>query len=369
MKKQPTDFVELAERLRAFILAAGWVQTRSARGLQFFSPPQALGIRGKYTIALPEDAAKPSVSGLIHDAANSLTQIYGYSQIGDLLDSAASLNDLDRPARIISRFLDETTRGGAIPLSALAAYATKMEETLYRTAKFKLDSDSKSADAAARRFAKECMFLQTAIGSFVAKLEVPSTVLRQQDLFGEPQVDSASVVSSLFSAVSFINEHILGSDRPFEEDETLANVIALFDVELLAAVADVLLSPSMQSIELSFEVGTRIRVTSTGWMSLEKRIRLKEFVAFVKDRLRGENEIDVVGTIVELRSRDPSGNKNHIKVSADFHGDRTFITATLTNIQYQAALDAHRSKRTVRLLGDGVRLATQIRISRLDLFE
>jgi hypothetical protein len=369
MKRQATDAVALEERLRSFMVDAGWTLTRSGRGLSFFSPPESLGIRGKYTVALPDDPAKSSVSGLIHDAADALVQVYGYGQIGDLLNRAASLNDLDRSTRIISRFLDDSTKGGAIPLTAISAYVSGMETTLYRSAKFQLGAESKAVELAARQFAKDCFFLQTSVGSFVAKIEIPATVLRQPDLLGTPPLDSTEVTSSLFAAIAFLNDRILGTDVEFDDSETLANAISLFDVELLAAIADVLLEPAVDSIDFSFEFGNRVRTTSTGWLSADKRTRLSDFVSFITDQLRGEDDIDIVGSIVELRSRDPAGDRNHIRVVANFHGDRTFITATLSNVQYQVAVDAHRNKRDVRLIGTGIRLKTQLRITELQSFQ
>lgn len=371
MKHQATDSVTLAERLRSFMLDAGWTPARENRGLSFFSPPDSLGIRGKYTIALPNDPTQSSVNGLIYGAADALVQVYGYGygQLGDLLNRAASLSDLDRPTRIISRFLDDSTKGGAIQLAALVSYVSSMEVTLYRSAKFRLGAESKDADLAARQFAKDCFFLQTSVGSFVAKIEIPATVLRQPDLFGTPPLGSTEVTSSLFAAIQFLNEQILGTDIPFDASDILSNAISLFDVELLTSIADVLLGPELQSIDFSFELGNMVRTTSTGWLSTDKRDRLRDFVAFVKDQLRGEDNIDVVGTIVELRSRDPEGDRNHIRVVADFYGDRTFITATLTNVQYQRAVDAHRNKRDVRLVGKGIRLKTQVRIAELQSFD
>jgi hypothetical protein len=97
-------------------------------------------------------------------------------------------------------------------------------------------------------------------------------------------------------------------------------------------------------------------------MSDDRRNRLKEFLDYIRDQLRGENDLDVSGTIVELRSRDPEGNRNYIRVVTVFHGDRTFISAALSNEQYQRAVDAHRNKRQVRLRGNGTRLKTQIRL-------
>ena len=60
---------------------------------------------------------------------------------------------------------------------------------------------------------------------------------------------------------------------------------------------------------------------------------------------------------------DPEGNKNYIRVVTQFHGDRIFVSATLTNEQYQHALDAHSRKQQVRLKGNGIRLKTLIRVA------
>jgi hypothetical protein len=344
------------------MLEAGWIQTRQARGLVFFSPPDTLGFEGKYTIALPEDAGRQSVSSLIYDAADSLVQIYGHSRIGDLLNRAASLSDLGRPTRIISRFLDDSTQNGAIPLTSLVAYANSMVSTLYRGAKYKLGAESAASEITARQFAKDCLFLQTSVGSFIAKVEIPQTVLRQPDLFGGEILDSTEVSSSLFSAIQFINDEILGSDLPFDDEATLSNAVSLFDVDLLSSISEAIITPELSAIEFTFEVGNRVHMTSTGWLSTERKNRLKSFVAFVKEQLRGEDNIDISGTIIELRSRDPDGDKNHIKVAADFYGDRTFFTAKLTNAQYQIAVDAHKNKNTIRISGRGTRLRTQVRI-------
>jgi hypothetical protein len=362
MKPTPEDLLQLAEKLRDFLGTAGWRQDRQAKGLAFFSPPESLGIRGKYSIALPEEPSRSGMGSMLHGAANTLVEIYGYGSLGDLLNRAASLSDLSQPARFVSRFLDDTTRSGAMPLASLSAYVSNLEAGLYKGAKFKLGAETKETRLIAQRFAKECLFLQTEPGSFIAKVEVPQSILKQGDLFGNEPLDSTEVCSSLFAAIQFLNERILGDDGPFDAPETLADAISLFDVELLESLTKVLTGPEMATIEFSFEVGRQVRTSTTGWMSDDRRNRLKEFLDYIRDQLRGENDLDVSGTIVELRSRDPEGNRNYIRVVTVFHGDRTFISAALSNEQYQRAVDAHRNKRQVRLRGNGTRLKTQIRL-------
>lgn len=358
------DSLKLSDALRSFLVEAGWAELRFARGMVFYGAPESLGIQGKFSVALPLDPVSKGATNLLHSAANSLVQIYGYGSLGDLLNhAAASVSGQSEPTRFITRFIGTSTKNGTIPLGALAAYTANIEASLYRSAKFKLGAESKVNQLIAERFAKECLFMQTEEGSFIAKVEIPNVVLKQGDLFGGEPLVSAEIGSSLFSAIQFLNQNVLATEDAFESSEALADAIVLFDVELLESLTKVVVGQEMDCIDFSVEVGSQVRTSSTGWLSAEKKQRLKDFFEFVKDQLRGENDLDVTGAIVELRSRDPEGNKNYIRVVTNFHGDRTYLSATLSNEQYQRAVDAHRNKRLVRLKGNGTRLKTQIRVT------
>lgn len=363
MSRAADDFAKLAEQLQSFLEESGWASRREAKGLTFYYPPENLGIRGKYSIALPLDSRKPGVGSLLHGAAAALKDIYGVGDVGSLVNRAATLGDMGGPARIVSRFIDSKTEGGSIPLASLGAYTESLGKSLYYGARFKLAEDNKASRLIAQHFAKECRFLQSEVGSFIAKIEVPQTTLREADMFGREEVSSTQVCSSIFSAMQFLNDRVLNGAAPLDSEDSLSEAIILFDVELLESLAKTLTGPEMDAIDFVFEAGTIIRTTSTGWLSGEKTDRLKQFVEFIKAQLRGENDIDVSGSIVELRSRDPEGNKNYIRVESVFHGDRTFVAATLSNEQYKRALAAHENKRSVRLRGDGMRLKTQIRLT------
>lgn len=255
-----------------------------------------------------------------------------------------------------------------MPLYALGEFLSQMEKGLYSSAKFKLGGDDSAIRAIASRFAKECLFLQTSVGSFVASVEIPKTTLRQADLFGNSMIDSTHVCSSLFSAIDFINARVINDTQPFDAEDSLVDAIALFDVELLDALSKMIVSPGMESIDFSLEVGNSFRTSTTGWITEAKADRLKEYVAFIKNHFRGVDDIEVTGAIVELRSRDPESNKNYIRVVVQSHGDRTFVSATLNNEQYQRAVEAHRTKRPVTISGNGARLRTQIRITEVTGF-
>jgi hypothetical protein len=389
MTPDQLDSQELLDGLLSFLHEEGWVEserkvvikenknveavvgaqsdrpeTRQTPKVAFFIAPQSLGIEGKFSVALPSDSTVKNSAVLLHGAANSLVDIYGFGDVGDLLNrAAATLGNQTGPTRFVTRFVDSTIRNGSMPLSSLVAYSSSIQAGLYKSAKFKLGGDSKENHLIAQTFANDCLFMQTEEGSFIAKVEIPNTVLKQRDLFGGESLASAEVCSALFSAVQFLNMKILGSNEDFETSESMADAITLFDVELLKSLTEMVIDPGMDSIDFAIEIGPQRRMSSTGVLSSEKKKRLKDFFDFVCQQLRGENGLDVSGAIVELRSRDPEGNKNYIRVVTEFHGDRTFVSATLTNEQYQLAVDAHKLKRQVRLKGNGTRLKTQVRMN------
>lgn len=364
MNRQTDEQAALSKKLRTFLTDSGWTQGRHARGMSFYLPPPELGVQGKYSVALPDDPAKSGAASLLRGVANALVNLYGYGKVGDLFDQASSTASVG-PTRIISRFVDASTASGAMSLHALGEYLHHLEKSLYNSAKFKLGGDGSVIRAIASQFANECMFLQTRAGSFIASVEVPKTTLRQPGLFDHELIDSSIVCSSLFSAIDFLNARVLNDNQPLDSEGALADVVALFDVELLDATSKMIVGPKVEAIDFSLESGSSVLTSTTGWITRDKADRLLDFVAFIRKHLRDEEDMVVTGSIVELRSRDPESNKNYIRLVANFHGDRTFISAALNNEQYQRAVDAHRTKRPVTLHGSGTRLKTQIRMSRL----
>lgn len=368
MSRRADEITVLADKLRAFLDAEGWSEGRHANGLRFYFPPQSLGIQGKYSVALPDDSSRSGMGAFLQSTADALREIYGYQSVGSLLERAATLSTDASKVRFISRFVDLTTSAGAIPLFALGEYIAQLEKGLYNSVKFKLGGGGNTEKAIAQKFAKECQFLQTREGSFVARIDVPNTVLRQGDLFGHAPIESIQVCSSMFSALDFLNQRVLNESDQLYSDESLAEAISLFNVDLLDSLAKMIIAPSMQKIDFTLEVGSTLRMSSTGAITREKVQRLKEYVAFVKKHLLGEDGVELTGSIVELRSRDPDGNRNYIMVAAEYQGERSFVSATLNNDQYQKAVDAHKKKRSVTLKGNATRLKTQVRMVKVSEF-
>lgn len=370
MRRQAKDFTSVVRNLAEFLIAQGWTLGREKAGLRYYEAPQSVGVTGGFSIALPTDPRRPGIDNLIISALDTLGEIYDRNLSG-LYEEAAATNDLASPTTLSVRFVDEKTTAGGMPLPSMAAFVQGIEKTLYEAVKFKIGDASKSTVEKAQRFIKDCAFLQTARGSFVARIEVPAVMLRQPQLLPDapPALASSQLCASLFSAIDFLNKRILQSTVDYETDDLVAHALELFNPELLDALSKVLIGPEVAEAEFAMQTGDQRRATSTGQISSENTSRLREYVKFIREHLHGIDLIDVQGPIVELRSRDPHGNRNHIGIATTFHGDRTFVTATLNNEQYDIAVVAHRAKGAVRLRGRGMQLKTQLRVTEIEAFE
>ena len=370
MRRPAKDFTSVLENLAEFLTLQGWVQGREKAGLLYYDAPESVGVTGGFTIALPIDPRRPGIDNLILSALDTLGEIYDRNLSG-LYDEVAATNDLNSSTTLSVRFVDDKTTAGVIPLTSISAFVQGIEKTLYEAVKFKMGDASRATVENAQRFLKDCAFLQTAKGSFVARIEVPPVMLRQPQLFPDapPALASSQVCSSLFSAIEFLNERILQSAADYEAEDLIAHALELFNPELLDALYKVLIGPELAEAEFAMQTGDQRRTTSTGQISPENSGRLREYVKFIREHLHGIDLLDVQGQIVELRSRDPHGNRNHIGIATSFQGDRTFVTATLNNEQYDLAVVAHRAKGAVRLKGKGMQLKTQLRVTEIEIFE
>lgn len=369
MRRHVRDLSPVIDNLTGFLTQHGWILDREKAGLRYFRPPHDLGLT-KFLLALPIDPRRQGGDTFVLAAVDALSELYR-SNFSSFYDDLAANTELGDSTTISVRFIGESTAAGTIPLTAMALFLENMEGSLYEAAKFKLGTTDPAAVDAAERLTRESHFLQTERGSFVARVEVPALVLRQPQLLldAPPAVVAAEVCSSLFSAIDFLTDRILKSEEDYETEEALAHALALFDATYVDSLSKLLLAAEVDETEIAMFVGAQRRTTSTGPLLPARTARLKQYVKFIRDHLHGEDGIDVRGTIVELRSRDPHGNKNHVLILASHHGNNTFFSATLNNDQYGEALEAHKNKRAVRLTGRGMRLKTQVRMIEVQTFE
>lgn len=362
MKRVRRDYSRQTEYLRTYLAERGWKEVKRSKSIQFFVAPPELGLGNSFTLGLPLDPLQSGTDLLLTEIVNALREIY-HESFSSLDAELAANAGLEVPAMIGIRFIDESTADGGIALSALAQFLPQARRGLYETAKFRLDGSAHGpANNAAALFAESCRFLQTAVGSFVVRIEIPFQQLTEPDLFSTETQSTNDIVAALHTAMDFLATEVIGGEKQLEYVAQLPQTIGLFDPELLSTYTKLLVDTEVRQIDIETRIGRQRRVVSTGVLEPACVERLKAFSRLVTESFYGEDDFQFRGSVLELRSRDPEGDKNHVVIVGDLFGDRTYVSAKLSNEQYRVAVAAHQGKRLVRLRGMGVRLKTQVRM-------
>ncbi len=124
-----------------------------------------------------------------------------------------------------------------------------------------------------------------------------------------------------------------------------------------------------ESVNFSLTSAEGVKTVSTGRLTAQAFQRLDKYMLFAKSRLAADREIDVIGRIVELRSRRPDRRRNHVGVSAILDDREVFIAVKMSKQDYPYAVTAHNRNNRVRLRAAVRRMKTQLRVIRLDSFE
>lgn len=356
----------LFSSVEAFLREAGWAEVKVGRSAKFFSPPRDLGLDTKFAIAIPLRESVSVSSNLLYETVRVLQEIYG-KPLNELLHEA-EIPDSTSPWLLKARLLGDSIGSGTISLTKLDGYISQLTKSLFEVAKFKLGGEDKLQKLQARNFVEKCQFMPTEAGSFITAIEIPHEEIRPSDLIS-PSLTSQEIASNWFSAVDFLNTSVLrGSEDYFMSDSAVGDAIRFLNVPLAESLSKLIGGTAVSQFEFELKTQTGRRSSSTGNLDQNAHQRLDGFVKFFRDSLINESNLSVEGKIFELRSRDPEGNRNHVAIRANIFGDLVVLSMTLNNQDYQTAIQAHRQGRSVRIVGDAVRLKTQTRITRLDSF-
>jgi hypothetical protein len=215
-------------------------------------------------------------------------------------------------------------------------------------------------------FLSGCRFLQTAKGSFVANVELPSAqILRNASLLNPDPVSASEVTRRISDVLGFVVGSVLQpapnlfSPDHIREHADVVNLNVLEDLDgLFKEAGDTTLKFIFHSLENSAAV-------SSDRLTPERTETLTRYVKFVRAVLTEDIPVNVEGKVVELRSRNPQGNRNYVLIQADFDHRPTYFALTLSNERYGTAVQAHRANRRVRVRGDARRMKTQMKITNL----
>lgn len=353
----------ILNNLRRYLHKRAWSSERRSEAFDSFAPPSALGLPDGYRLTVPRAAGADDDPEFISRIATNISQIYDLDadQLRPVLASADTVLAL--------RLLGEDTGSRSVPFSRFEGMLEKLRKIILDTAAFVTDEEPivERLPAEAMNYLNNCRFLHTTPGSFVANVQLPTQqVIREQTLL-DPQPMRAEVVTSrLNEIIAYVTGPVMRQEQNVFSDAHLQAHLEMVNVNVIEDVGELLARGGYEPVEFSFIGLDATARIPTGQIESEHVDALQEYVKFVRSRVADDLPVDATGKIVELRSRNPRGNRNYVLVAAIVEHSQTYIALTLPNDLYTVAANAHTSNKSVRVRGRARRMKTQIRITRLD---
>lgn len=366
--------------LQAFLEGKGWKLISAERKgvVEWMAPGRG---RNAPRVLVPLNAQSPGADVLLDGAIKLLAVLEGVdereliAEIGRQTSTpasqlSASLKDEDTLAvRLMGRDYD----GGTAPFSHFEAVLQRLRGLLQDGANFVITDDPAAPRTMrdASRYVDRCRFLQTDVGSFVARIRLPSSgLLRDQgSLFDSPRLTATEVNKTVRATVSHVFSEVLPETSPRHLPKIFEANRENVSIGMLSQLRKLLHSSNASMVGVTFSgVGVSEEVQTP---TLEGAVfdRFDRYLRLASDALRLTFGVSLTGEIVELRSRYSDRRRNLIGVACEWEGRLVHVSVQLKPADYADALEAHKKARHVKLIGQARRLRTQLRIERLETFQ
>ncbi|HEX6807947.1 MAG TPA: hypothetical protein VF118_08180 [Gemmatimonadaceae bacterium] len=324
-----------------------------------FAPPARDAAEG-FELLVPRDTNAPDFDRALDNCIDAIASFYDtpFNSVEALLLPSSEI--------VSVRLQGEGFTGGAAPFPQFERMLEHLKRTISRAASLVLTDDplSDKMPLAARSFVNECWFLQTARGSFVTRVAMPTAGSFggiQYSLFKHPRTKDA-VASTLRGVSTLVGERVLAGDEGLFSEAGFESVRATVSVGVLEEFGRLLRGSGAEHIELSFNRAGDENTIDLPNLSDSRLARLDEFVVFVRERLHTVTDLDAVGTVFEVRRTRRKSGKSFVGMSATVDGRPEYVTFYVDSATLPVMLEHIRTRAPLRVRGRARRLRTQIRI-------
>ncbi len=345
-----------------FLDKHNWLKIESGKRKIIYQAPEDLGFTEPCKICLPANFEFTDFDKSLDRNINFIAEVYDISPH----EVSKTVKAIDTILSV--RMIGEKTSDGTFPVNSLKDVLDNITSAIKNAASFLVakTDNSEPSNEFIDNYLKKCRFLQTEVGSFIIKIQLPSNELLKESNLITNRIYSDAVGNEISSAIGFVNDEIFNGDNSIENDDYLANNFQKHSSKILANISSILEKCDVDEIEFSFIKNgvSENKIRMTGFKD-EKLQKLKKFNSKLSKFIKNSIDIDDTGKITELSSKDPSGDENRIIVSC---GNKK-LELNLNKSEYRKAVDAHIDQSDVKIKGLAKKGTKSIKITRLDSFE
>lgn len=348
--------MNVSQNLVQFLISFGWSERKRDDRFIVMRPPNDLGLPDDYFFGIPSNQNAPGASQVFIHLLGIIGELYNVSKedIGVIIEKAESV------LRI--RINDENTKDGKISLTRFDKVIEKLKDILLQAASFVIHGDI--AEAAirpeAQQYLNRCQFLQTEVGSFVAKIELPSeTPLTESNMF-EKSIPSGHVGQKVLDVLNMVSNDVFNTSVDITDSFLIDNSDKL-NLRLLKSVEAFFDSPELKNVEFSVVSLNGIQRVETNDITPAKIERFNNFIEAVENQISETAEMTLKARVIGLNSKDPDGSKNKVTLATIYNDMQVTATANLASDQYHEAIKAHDAKKYITIEGRARRTKTKVK--------
>jgi len=356
----------LHDQILTFVLQRNWEEVDRDNKFISLQPPARFKAPESFLLRLP----------LITDAPDYIQYNQGVIRILSKLYKD-SYDDLDRiliqKSRIFSvRVSDESVESGTIPFIVFEELMDRLRSILLSTADFVLQGlpESLKTLPESEKYLAICRFLQTERGSFVAKIQLPEDEqIRPRDIVNREDVYSSHINDRFHRVLEFVNDEVFEQPAVDLTEEYFDDHRDKINLNIVQGVRELYEQTQLQNIDFNFSGIERKNTIPSREIRGEKFERLVNFESQVKDWLHSRVDMDLTGWVISLTSKDPDSDRNTVIVDGIWNGMRVKVSAHLNTDDYKDAVDLHKRKVRIRLVGTARKLKTLYSMRIVETFE
>lgn len=270
-----------------------------------------------------------------------------------------------------AQLVDESTKYGEVPFVKFENHIQELKNLLLSNASFSVHKRHYTADVPeeANTYLNSCNFLQTAIGSFVSKVQLPSANSLSTSLFAEYTVQSDSINNMLGSVLGFVVNDIYNArEEEIFSVEHVTSHADIININVLENVNSLFRKTGVSQINFGLfgpELDLSIQSGPVGGSEFKQ---LDQYIELAQAVFSNQFDIEAYGKITQLRSSDTSGDGNLVVINRFQRGLKP-LHVILSSSQYDLAITAHKTGSSVFIRGIASETKKYLRVTRLADFK
>ncbi|WP_147320707.1 hypothetical protein [Hymenobacter lapidiphilus] len=342
-----------------FLYKKGWHDYKITNRFHKMSAPESISSSVKITLPLTDN--NEFDNSLLHKVVDFISEFYEFPS-GELISSF-----IKNSAIFSTQLIDESTTHGNVPFLRYEHHLQELKNLLLNNASFGVSGKHyvKDIPEEANTYLNLCSFLQTERGSFISKIQLPSSIDLSVNLFEEYSVQSDSINNKLGSVLKFVVDDIYKSPaNDIYSVEHVKQNAQLINIDVFENINNIFKRTGVGEINFALLGADFDLKIESGVVGVDEFKQLENYIDLASTVFANHVEIDSRGRVIQLRSSHAKGSKNLVIISRS-QSNLKPIHVELENNQYDLAITAHKAKSNVFIKGTALETKQYLRIVRL----